>query len=223
VVCGVFLGLEAVARIEPRRRLLALATVVSLFHTVPWIALNASLDRSLDRFKTLPLGGGRTESTVGYWYATHGQLAEAEQWLMRALDANSGNSRAHYLLGQVYMSTGRYPRAVAAFSAARIQRPDLELFRLALIDALVMSGRDGPALAEIDTLLGRDASQAAHWAIRGVILMGLERRDEAHSAVVHAIELAPREASYREILRQVDAPGSYREIVREHWAALMGG
>ncbi len=207
-VAGVFLLLELAQRGEVRRLALGIAVAASLFHTAPWIALNASFERSFERFKTLPLGGGRTESTVGYWYATHGQLDAAEQWLIRALDANPGNSRAHYLLGRVCMMTGRYDEAVAAFSAARIQRPDLEPFRMALIDALVRTNHGSAALAEVDTLIARNPGVARDWAVRGVILMELNKAGEARDAVARAIALDPADNAYRDIERQLDAPGA---------------
>ncbi len=220
-VAGTFLLLEQVPRVAMRRRLLALAVAVSLFHTAPWVALNASFDRSFERFKTLELGGGRTESTVGYWYATHGDLEQAERWLIRALDANSGNSRAHYMLGQVWMMTRRYDRAIAAFSAARVQRPDLEAFRLGLIDALVMTHRDVSALKEVDELLARDSTVARTWAIRGVILLELDRTEEARAALARARQLAPDETAYADIERQIDTPGGYALVLRDHWVSLV--
>jgi len=220
-VAGTFLMLEHVPRVAMRRRLLALAIAASLFHTVPWVALNASFDRSFERFQTLQLGGGRTESTVGFWYATHGDLEQAERWLVRALDANSSNSRAHYMLGQVWMMGGRYDRAVAAFSAARVQRPDLTVFRLGLIDALVMSDHDESALKEVEELLARDAAEPRNWAIRGVILLDLGRRDEARVSLARARELAPKESAYRDIERQIDAPGMNAIALRDHWVSLV--
>ena len=218
---GAFLLLELTPRAAARRRVLELATAISVFHTAPWIALNASFERSFERFKTLPLGGGRTESTVGYWYATHGDLAQAERWLIKALDANAGNSRAHYLLGQVCMMTRRYSEAVAAFSAARVQRPDLEPFRLALIDALVRSDRGTAALAEVDTLLARDPTRARDWAIRGAILMQLGRSQAARDALERAFTLAPGAGTYRDIERQIDSPGGFAIVLDRWWPQLV--
>jgi len=205
---GTLLLLAAPLAVRPRRFVLAALVAVSLFHTAPWVAVNASFARSFARFKTLPLGGGRTESTVGYWYATHGELDEAEWWLERALEQNPANSRAQYLLGKVWMSTRHYAQAVAAFSAARLERPDLDVFRVALVDALFRSQRRAAALAEVDTLLVHDPRAARFWAIRGVILLGLERRDDARAALERARTLEPDVAVYRALESQAETPGA---------------
>src|SRR4029077_4104698 len=62
------------------RAALGVMLAVSLFHTAPWVAVNASLPRSIARFESLPLGLGRVESTLGYWSAREGDTKQAEIW-----------------------------------------------------------------------------------------------------------------------------------------------
>src|SRR5438093_3247351 len=69
-------------------RALLLGAALSVFHTAPWIALNANETRAVERFATLPLGRGRTENTIAFWYAERGDFAAAKRWVKRSLDAN---------------------------------------------------------------------------------------------------------------------------------------
>ncbi|HET9328430.1 MAG TPA: hypothetical protein VFQ05_16810, partial [Candidatus Eisenbacteria bacterium] len=124
-------------------RLFALAVVVSLFHTVPWIALNTSETLALERYKTFKLTRGRAEAVVGQWYLAHADTTQAREWLGKAIQANPGNNMARYHLGIIARQEARYAEAVDHFGIAYKVRPDREDYRLALIDALVLAGEDG--------------------------------------------------------------------------------
>ena len=102
-----------------------------------------------------------------------------------------------------------------------MQRPDLEPFRLALIDALVRSDRGTAALAEVDTLLARDPTRARDWAIRGAILMQLGRSQAARDALERAFTLAPGAGTYRDIERQIDSPGGFAIVLDRWWPQLV--
>lgn len=114
---------------------LVLALAVSLFHTVPWVAVNACERRSLARFETLPLGLGRVESTLGYWQALNGHAAEAERWLRRAVEVAPGNVRAWGFLGKLEAERGRFAPAARAYAEAVRLRPDDPEYRLGLAEA----------------------------------------------------------------------------------------
>lgn len=151
-------------------RALTLALIVSLAHTVPWIAVNADEARALKRFEQLPLGLGRTESTLGHWYAVRGRPAEAERWWVRSLDVYPANVRAHVFLGELYLGEGRADLAVEAFAAAVRLRPDKAEYRLDLVSALAQSGRPGDARTEVERLLRARPEDPALWGLDGVLL-----------------------------------------------------
>jgi tetratricopeptide (TPR) repeat protein len=190
-------GLGLFLAVAPARRALvsalACASLVSLYHTAPWIATNASVDRSLARLQTLPLGMGRTEVLVSSWYTRQGQPEEAHRWLERAVAANPQNNNAHYLLGADYFEAGDMPRAADAFATAVRLRPDKVMFRQMLIMSLFGCGRGAEATPHLEFLLKQGPGTAADWALYGEALKAAGRSEEAQSAFRRAIPLV-REA-----------------------------
>ena len=113
---------------ERGRRLTApllVALLLSLYHVVPWVLLNASFDRSLERFAELPLGGGRVESTLSTWYWNTKHFDESSTWSRRALVVNPANSMAYRNLGMVEMQDGDCAGAEVDFAKALEIRPDI--------------------------------------------------------------------------------------------------
>jgi len=221
-LAGLFLLIEQVRKPALRNTALALAVALSFFHTAPWIAVNASLDRGLARFASLPLGGGRTESTLGLWHFRQANYAEAERWLDRSIQANPSNPRAHYWAGRVYSATGRIDAAAAAFERARDIRPDVVTFRLAWINSLVRLGMLEPALQEASYLVKTDPSNPRRWALLGSILLELGRGPGALEAFQRARILEPEDKSYERMTRMVDTPRIGLHVPREDLDALTG-
>ncbi|MGH7741779.1 MAG: tetratricopeptide repeat protein, partial [Candidatus Eiseniibacteriota bacterium] len=145
-------------------RWLFLLGAVSLFHTVPWIANNASFDRAFARFKTLPLGLGRAQAVVGSLYLERGQADSAAVWFRRALDENSANNLAAFELGRIAMSRGNYQFACQAFRSALEARPGTQQYQYLLAGALVRSGRPQYARQEVDALLRENPGEPIYWA-----------------------------------------------------------
>ncbi len=202
-------------------RLLALALAASLFHTVPWVLLNASAERSLERFKALPLGLGRTEAAVGLWYLRHGNPLGARHWFERSIQAAPQNTLARYGLGVLLMDEGKYEEATGHLWAASRIRPDRDDFRLRLVDALVLSGRPEWAAPELRVLLDHDPGRAQYWACYGVVLEGQGRPDSARVAYGRAVELDPDQPIYAELAAGAGRPGAYERAVREDWDRLV--
>jgi tetratricopeptide (TPR) repeat protein len=142
-------------RREFSSRVLAFCVVVSALHLAPWVAMNASEERSLERFKTLPLGFGRTGVTVGRVYLDRGDYAGAEHWLRVAIEEHPANAFAHSYLGMVFDATGRSDLAARAHERAVALRPDKAEFHTLFVRSLVATGRFEPAIAEFEWLLER--------------------------------------------------------------------
>jgi Flp pilus assembly protein TadD len=203
------------------RRLLALATVVSLFHAAPWIAINTSVTRSLERYATLPLSRGRPEMTVGYWYLTHGQKERAREWFERSVAVYPGNNTAQYQLGLFAMDEGRFDEAVERFGIAVQSRPDKGNYRFSLVDALVMAGHPDAAVPELERLIDVEPGRAEYWACYGIVLSGLGRTADARAALTLAAARAPGDARIARLLARVGEPDAYARAVREDWDALV--
>ena len=193
---------------------LVLAATLSLAHTVPWIAVNADEPRALRRFAVLPLGLGRTETTLGLWQAIRGHPAEAERWWIRSLDLNPANVRAHGFLGELYLKDGRVALACEAFGTAVRLRPDKVEYRLDLASALTLAGRPGDARVEIERLLRAHPAEPSLWGLDGVLLALVGDLPDARVALERAIEHADGAAVYaraRSALDQPDGPARLRE------------
>jgi tetratricopeptide (TPR) repeat protein len=223
------LGLS-LARLSDRGRVLRLALVViavSLFHTVPWVALNASADRSVERFKHLPLGKGRTESTVGFWYFSQGREQEATEWLQRALVADPSNVRAHAHLGNMAMSAGRFADAERHFESAVLLRPNQPMFRENLVRVLLIQNRIEDALSHLSLLVNQAPDQPRYWAMVAVLLYGGGRPMEAHQAMLRAVQLAPQDSVYASALARigqqqpVPAPEVYAALIEHEWPLIV--
>ncbi len=226
---GFALAVAGVALLLPRLEspracapALALALAISCFTTVPWIGLNASLPRALARFTTLPLGLGRVESTVGDWYAMNGDDREAEKWLVRALNANPANVRAHVFLGDLYARHRDYERAALAYRAAVTLMPDWRDYRLRLVDALVRSGHPDEATPEARHLIEREPTDPRLWSVYAIVLLGAGHIDEAREAFGVARRDAPDNLLYALMLNYADLPSGFERALGDVWGSLIG-
>jgi hypothetical protein len=221
-VCGTALLLPTFAGPVAARACLVLAIAVSCFHTIPWLAVNASSTRALRRFTTLPLELGRVESTVGYWYTLQGEPEAAERWFFRALDHNPGNVRAHLSLGDLYSQRGDYDRAARAYRAAIALSPESDEYRLRLIGALVRGGAPSSALGEAQRLVRRQPKDPRIWTVYGIVLLGNTRPEAARMAFAAARRNAPYSLLYRIMVNYVDLPHGFERAVDEVWTVLIG-
>ena len=185
------------------QRTLLLAAALSVFHTLPWIAINTSEIRSVERFKTLPLGGGRTENTVAFWYAQHGDFGEAKRWLKRSLVANPENSRALDLYGRIAFEEHHPRLALEAYLIAVTIRPDKPDFRQQLAVAVAASGGPAVGLGRIDTLMAGHQDNGALWLERAMLLRACWRTAESAAANSRAIQLWPALATTVDSLPRV--------------------
>lgn len=170
---------EGNGRLAP---ILVWALALSLYHTVPWILVNASEERGVERMKTLPLGGGRSEMVVGNWYLRHGQLTNARWWLERSFASYSNNVSTCYLLGTVYSLQDETERALEVLGWGSELRPDDPGMRRRLIETLVAAGRREETLPHFDKLLRLPGATCRDWALQVDVLAALGRREAAAEA-----------------------------------------
>ena len=219
---GLVLALQTAWRPAALRRWLFLLVSLSLFHTAPWVAVNASFARSFTRFESLPLGWGRAEGAVGCWYLAHGDTTRAIHWLDRSLGAYPGNNVAAYSLGRIAVNRGQYARAARSFWTAVRSRPDVGEYRFCLVDAIVRGGgRPEWAKPQLDTLVARCPGEPTYWAAYGVVCLGLGEPDSASAAFARARLLAPQASCLRRLMGRVRQADGYALAVREDWPAWM--
>lgn len=205
-----------------REAWLGVAFAVSLVHTAPWVAVNASFDRSFARFQTLPLGYGRTETVVGQWYLEHGDHDRAKLWLTRAVTVNPANNAAHYHLGLLAMDDADVAAAIAHFAQASALRPDKDNYRLRLVDALALAGEPGRALAALRPMRERSPADPRWAACEVVLLVGTGERDAARRLAATNASSAPASDTLARALDGAVRDGhSYAELLRRFWNALV--
>lgn len=201
-IAGAGLLLMVVRDATEQRRLLGFALVLSLVQLVPWVWINHSEARSLERFATLPLGGGRTEVVVGRVYLERGGLAEAERWFRAARRESPTNSLAHAFLGETLERRGDHDGAAAAYGAAVDLRPDKVEYRRGYANALVQIGALEPAVTQLETLAQQLPEDVATWRTLSAVLARLGRIEE--SGPVNERLLGLLEARLREEPGDVD-------------------
>lgn len=202
-----------------RSWLFALA-LVSLFHTVPWIAVNASPERAIERMKVLPLKHGRAQALVGTWYLEHGREREAAEWFRRSLDENPMNNLAAYQLGRIAMRHGDHAFAVQAFSAALAARPNVGQYRFARVDALARSGERARARADLDTLLALDGTHPAWWAAGAILWLEAGERPRALAALDSVERRAAGDPLLGELRAAAASDSAARTVFERVWPRL---
>lgn len=203
------------------RRWLFVLALASAFHTVPWIALNASAERTVERFKVLPLGLGRAKVMVADWYYAKGREDEALGWYRLALDENPLQNHAHSQLGRIALHRGRPDIAEQAFREALRSRPTMALYRFQLVDALVRSHQPGPARAQLDTLLALEPGIAGYRAASAVVWFALGEADSARAALAAAEALAPGDTLEPALRAAIERGAPAPVVVNEIWPKLV--
>jgi tetratricopeptide (TPR) repeat protein len=168
---------------------LVCALATSVYHTVPWIGVNANEARSLARLQTLPLGLGRTEVVVSNYYRQRGDFENQRLWLKRALQANPNNVNAVYLLGVLDLQSGRYQDAIPSLEQAVRMLPNKLDFRMNLVMALNATNRMPEAIPHLEMLTRAEPDNLSTQVALGEALEMAGRDAEARSAFERAERL----------------------------------
>lgn len=203
---GLALALALLGGPAARWRVAAAIAIVSLFHTAPWVAVNASERRSLARFETLPLDGGRRETTLAWWHAQRADFPAAKRQLDRALAIDPGNSRALDLYGRIAFEQGDAKLALRAYVIAVTLRPDKAEFREQFARAVAAAGGPDSALREVDAQLAGHPNNGGLWLERAMLLHATGRVGEAAGAKARALLLWPGLAAFPDRLPQPVTP-----------------
>ncbi len=179
-----------------RNGILAGALLFSIAHVGPWVGLNHSEARSLERFAHLPLGFGRAQVVIGNWHLRQGNRDEARVWFAKALEEDPANNTAHSLTGVILAQEGRFNEAVVSFRRAVSLRPDKPEYREDLIRALSTLGAYAEALPHLAFLCERDPMDVDSWLNYSNVLDRGALPDSARSVLLQGV------ASFR---RHLDA------------------
>jgi len=197
--------------------ILLCALAVSLYHTVPWVALNTSFDRAFARLKTLPSEGGLTETNVARWYLLQGNREQGKQWLQKALRINPHGNNAHYMLGSLHMEDGDFAAAAESFRRAVASRPDKAEYRLLLTDAYLYAGQFASAKRVCETLLQDHAEDSRVWGRYGITLLATGQDQEGRRALARFKELAPNDTATADLVSRFCLKQGDTHLVAQEW------
>ncbi len=139
--------------------------------------------------------GGEDLRTVALDYVLLDDFVDAEKWMMRSLEMRPENGEAWYDLGRIRYSRSRTANAVDAFEHALRLDPHSVKAENNLGLALEAEGKNAEAEAAYRQaiLWQKEAPTRSEQPLLnlGILLLNLERTDEALPLLVEASELAP--------------------------------
>jgi len=169
-------------------RLMALALLLSLWHTGTWVALNASATWSVERFASLDLGLGRTEVVLARHHLQHGDDATARRWLRKALQVNPSNNNAWAMLADLDAEGGDVDRAIRALENARDARPRKPEYHRRLVELLSREGRNEALARALERWLAVDPAAPDRWLALAQVRLALGDQEGAMEALGRSVE-----------------------------------
>ncbi|HKQ59305.1 MAG TPA: tetratricopeptide repeat protein [Candidatus Eisenbacteria bacterium] len=161
-LAGLTLALSALDDRRARALMLALLAA-SLFHTVPWIALNNSVERTMARVERLPLTHGRGETMIGTYYLNQGELRKAERWFRLAIASDPMNSNSQSGLGLALARQNRLAEALGPMVAAVRLRPNVVTYQDDLISLFLALERWDQAASALRLRLKYEPRHVLSW------------------------------------------------------------
>jgi len=188
-VAGLGLYLAMARKYSSLIPVLAVAAVLSLYHTVPWIAVNASLERSLARLMILPIPGGQGQVNVARWYYQQENFDQAKNWTDQALQVNPRNNNALFMYGLLAEREGDYTTAAEAFGRAVALRSYKTEYRERLARALLRSGDSETAAKEYEILLTTMSNRHDLWGLYCVALQNAQHFEQVPAVLARIRKL----------------------------------
>lgn len=146
-------------------------------------------------------------SVLGYRYAAAGNDERALEEYGMALEANPGDPRVLFNLGNLLLRRGQFADAEAAYRQALPRMPRYSTLRSNLGVALAQMGRREEALASLREAVRLDPNSADAHANLAVVLMAAEDWARARRHFEEALRLSPNSAVARRGLARLDAAG----------------
>lgn len=135
--------------------------------------------------------------------AMEDRAEEALAHLDRALELNSTYAAAHALRGKLLLRQGALADAAAAYhEAARCEPAGVQYRYLAALTEMRL-GRWEVAAGDLEVITKRSPSEARVFRQLGIAYLNLDRLQDADSALMRALELAPSDPQTRAALRRL--------------------
>ena len=135
--------------------------------------------------------------------AMEDRAEEALAHLDRALELNSTYAAAHALRGELLLRQGALADAAAAYHEAARCEPAGVQYRYEAALTEMRLGRWDVAAGDLEVITKRSPSEARVFRQLGIAYLNLDRVQDAESALMRALELAPSDPQTRAALRRL--------------------
>jgi tetratricopeptide (TPR) repeat protein len=126
-----------------------------------------------------------------------GRLDEAAQRAERALELAPQDPDVLHGAGDIYASQGKFEKAIQAYDQAMQRSPAPLTIKMARARLLTRIGRPAQAARELQAILEKHPTEEAAWDELSQAQEAQGDLENALSAAVEAVRLAPRRAAYR--------------------------
>ena len=173
-----------------------LITALGLFHMIPVVATNFSLEAGRSRILDLPLPAGKAETVIGAqaWYSK--DYAEAGRWFAAAAEKDPGNADIWHRFGRSRMKMEDPLDAISYFNRAAEIEPENHVYRMDLAEAYIEQRWFVEARIELEALTAEFPDSARLWTRLGYACNNGNMYPAAMDAYTKALELDPENRDY---------------------------
>ncbi len=174
----------------------ALIAALGLFHLVPIIVTNFSLEAGERRIRDLPLPAGKAEAVIGAqaWYSR--DYGKASEWWTTAAEKDPGNADIWHRLGMSMMKLEDPLEAITCFHRASEIDPVNHVYRTDLAEAYIEHRWFSEARQELEQLVSEFPDSARLWTRLGYTCNHGSMYKRAVEAYESAFELDPDNRDY---------------------------
>ncbi|UCF04144.1 MAG: tetratricopeptide repeat protein [bacterium] len=179
------------------RSLAVIAFSILVIHTLPWIAVNSSAERSLERFTNITNHGFWSNFARAYAYSLLGIHYEVTGDIERSIEYASTastydpNPRYTFQAASLLMDSDRNDEAILLFEGLCRRHPDDIEARKRLGMLYLKIGQPEKAKIQFRKILETDSTSVTAYNYLGMILFDQKRFEEMIEVYTRSIELDP--------------------------------
>lgn len=173
-----------------------LITALGLFHIIPVIATDFSLEAGRSRILDLPLPTAKAETVIGAqaWYSK--DYEEASEWFAAAAEKDPVNADIWHRHGRSRMKMEDPLEAISSFNRAAELAPENHVYRTDLAEAYIVQRWYVEARIELEALTAEFPDSARLWTRLGYACNHGNMYPAAVDAYTRALELDPDNRDY---------------------------
>ena len=174
----------------------AVLAALGLFHLIPVVVTNFSLETAEKRILDLPLQAGKGETVIGAqaWYTR--DYGKAAEWWTAAAAKDPENAGIWHRLGMAEMKLDNPLDAITDFHRASKIDPENHVYRTALAEAYIEHRWFTEASSELETLVAELPDSARLWTRLGYARNHGNMYPGAVEAYERALKLDPENRQY---------------------------